>query len=236
MNAKKSFSTAVLAALLLSGCGSSSAAAAAPSASAAPEPTPTATPEETAVVSQADNYKSVWEGSTCSNYWNNVVFTMPDGWYQLTEDQIAQVTGAGTDAISNDLSIDKDQIVSQQSATCNDFYISNAAGTATFYSEIIDREALGLPNLTPEQYLQQTKAVLESMTTISAGCDEIVDNTMGQNEGKSMNVTIKDANGSTAAIESMFVNERDGMLVSYIATAMDQDGVSQLQGILEQIG
>ena len=230
----KSFVLTLSAVMLLAGCSNPSATAT-PNATSTPAPAASASPEATAVVSQAANFISAWDGDTCNNFWNHVMFTVPDGWYRLTEDQIAQITGAGTDAVAGDLSMDKDKITAQQSAACNDFYISNAAGTATFYSEIIDPAALGVPNMTPEEYLEQTKAVLESMTSITAECDEIADDNLAGNDGKSMSVTIKDADGNTAAIESLFVNANDGMLVSYIAMAKDQDGASQIQSLIQQV-
>lgn len=159
-------------------------------------------------------YRSTWDGTTCTSYWNNLTFALPEGWVQLTDDQIAQLTGSAADPAQG---------------VYSDFYIQNEPGTATFSSQIVDLDAMGTPEMTLEEYLANARKTMEAMTDVNAVCDDPVDATLGNLQGKAMGISLKDSSGQTLVIETMFVTKNDSVIVTYVSAAKDQDAAAALQ-------
>ena len=205
--------------------------------------------------SQAGMVTSLWNGDNCTNYWSNVSFTLPAGWLKLTSDQIATAESTGLNVITNNLSLTTGTSTTGTSTTgtsttgtagtataagtgamVTDYYLMNSTGTASFSSQIIDRNAAGVLNMTPEEYLGQIKAVMESLTPLNLACSEAADDSVAGTEAKTMGITLADSNGTPVILEAITVEQIGQFLVMYISATSTTDGANELISLWNQIG
>ena len=215
--------------------------------------------------SQAGMVTSLWNGDNCTNYWSNVSFTLPAGWLKLTSDQIATAESTGLNVITNNLSLTTGTSTTGTSTTgtsttgtsttgtsttgtagtataagtgamVTDYYLMNSTGTASFSSQIIDRNAAGVLNMTPEEYLGQIKAVMESLTSLNLACSEAADDSVAGTEAKTMGITLADSNGTPVILEAITVEQIGQFLVMYISATSTTDGANELISLWNQIG
>ena len=210
--------------------------------------------------SQAGMVTSLWNGDNCTNYWSNVSFTLPAGWLKLTSDQIATAESTGLNVITNNLSLTTGTSTTGTSTTgtsttgtsttgtsttgtaagtgamVTDYYLMNSTGTASLSSQIIDRNAAGVLNMTPEEYLGQIKAVMESLTSLNLACSEAADDSVAGTEAKTMGITLADSNGTPVILEAITVEQIGQFLVMYISATSTTDGANELISLWNQIG
>ncbi|MFA6664247.1 MAG: hypothetical protein WCS21_08030 [Lachnospiraceae bacterium] len=198
--------------------------------------------------SQAGMVTSLWNGDNCTNYWSNVSFTLPAGWLKLTSDQIATAESTGLNVITNNLSLTTGTSTTGTAGTAGtataagtgamvtDYYLMNSTGTASFSSQIIDRNAAGVLNMTPEEYLGQIKAVMESLTSLNLACSEAADDSVAGTEAKTMGITLADSNGTPVILEAITVEQIGQFLVMYISATSTTDGANELISLWNQIG
>ena len=121
-------------------------------------------------------------------------------------------------------------------AMVTDYYLMNSTGTASFSSQIIDRNAAGVLNMTPEEYLGQIKAVMESLTSLNLACAEAADDSVAGTEAKTMGITLADSNGTPVILEAITVEQIGQFLVMYISATSTTDGANELISLWNQIG
>lgn len=221
---------AVLAVVVFASCGGSASAAPVSSAPAASAPAASSESEVRVDIT------GTWDDRDYYNEWTKMSFTLPEGWYALTAEQIAQLVGGGVEFIAEDFGMEVDDFSAQISETdYYDFYTTNAEGMAFFWLDIFNRQAAGVPSITSQEYLQQLRAGFESLSSIDYECGEIAEDTLQGNSGYSMDATLS-LDGEVVAIQSYFVQEKDEYLLMYAVSANNEAGAQQIEDLLAQIG
>lgn len=241
----------VLSASLLAGCGSTqssdpadesqsaSTAQADPDSASEPASDPASEPaveEEEQEEEQPEIQLGSWDGQTYTNSWTGITFTLPDGWTQLTSEQILQVVGAGNDVVEEGLDLDSGSLSADTGGVDTyDFYAMRADGTAGFFCDVVNPAAAGTPSMTPEEYLQQVSSVLQVMDGLTVEAEEPEETTFGPLTGVQLNMTTTaDSTGMTTAM-SYFASAKDGYLVVYFLSASSQEGLTEVIDLIEQI-
>lgn len=189
---------------------------------------PHMTPQEAAALRVGS-----WEGSAYTNEWAGLQFTLPDGWAILTAEQIAGVIGAGVEAISDGFGGELDPEATSASISETDtyaFYVMHAGADATFFLDILDRQAAGLPDLTPEEYLRQCIALLDRMDNAQVEAGEIEPAEFCGQQGFAVDFDLTLEGGATAR-QSYFTFERERYLATYVLSAVGEEGAAAAQAL-----
>ncbi|WP_294499453.1 hypothetical protein [uncultured Gemmiger sp.] len=199
-----------------------------------PAPTPDPTPDPTPEPEQGEIQFGTWNGNDYSSDWTGIRFTLPDTWYPLTAEQMAQVLGAGTDMVAGSLNADPDALTAQISEVDTyEFYLMRADGTASFCCDIVDPAAAGTPSLTAEEYLQQVAAMMQLMSGMTVTSEGPAAATFGPLSGQQLNLAITANDVNTAMV--YFAAEHEGYLVVYLLSASSEEGAAEVAGIADQI-
>ena len=241
---------ALAAALTLAACGQTAASSAAAgtaaenrparsglaAASSAASASPSTSPSSSAssLVSDAERIGR-WEGQTYVNDWANFTFTIPDDWVVLSAEQIAQIVGAGSDLVASDLDTDKSQLSAKIGKTDTyAFYVMSPDGSSYIFLDLFDREAAGLPDITPEEFRQQTENSLSSLTTISSFTETTGDGSKFLDfTGSEMLIALsKPDTGELLAHQWYFVGEKDRYLLDFMEGASSDEAMAVSDEVL----
>lgn len=179
-----------------------------------------------------------WEENIYRNPWADIAFVLPDGWNALTTEQILTLLGAGADIISGELNTDKESLSASISETdLYAFYTMKATGDAFFFLDIYDREAGGVPDMTPEEYLSQLTAIYENLTgyTVTAGETEY-DTFCGKNSvGKALMLENTENTEAPPSVQTYMVVEHGSYLLVYCGSVRSGDKAvfDELSSLLE---
>ncbi len=104
-----------------------------------------------------------WNGNTYKNDRFGFSVSIPKDWLVLTQDQILTIAGVGTSVLSDGLNTDADSLYASISETDTYlFYVMKSNNEGAYFIDLYDREAGKVPNMTVQEYLQQTSAVLHA--------------------------------------------------------------------------
>ena len=104
-----------------------------------------------------------WNGNTYKNDRLGFSFSIPKDWLILNQDQILTIAGVGNSVVADGLNTDADQLYASISETDTYLlYVMKSDGGAAYFIDLFDRNAGKVPNMTAQEYLQQTSAVLHA--------------------------------------------------------------------------
>ncbi len=191
-------------------------------------------PEEASNDEAGDMDLGSWDGNTYRNDWLEVTFALPDDWMVLNGDQILQVLGAGSEVISNDLGLDGDSLSAQISETdYYAYYTLKVDGGAYFFLDIFDKAAAGVPNMTTDEYLQQSAALFNAMSSIDVEIGDPEEAALGGKAGKGVMITMS-ANDVTSQLLYLAIDMEDYIAV-YCFSANTQEGADDITALIDQM-
>jgi len=227
--------------LLLAACGGSSPASAdtsaagpAGAASSSEAAAPSASESAQASAAQAPP-AGTWQGNVYTNTWTGLTFTLPKGWRPLTAEEIGKVLGAGANYLSDAVPGLDGETYSAFIGNTDyyDFYTASSDGMASFFLDVYDPVAAGVPGVTAEQYLQSVSQLLSSVKGLKVEAGQIEDDEFCGHPCKSLNLTMSAADGSTSpATQAYSVFQCGHYLLCYCASAKTSDTASQVLELL----
>lgn len=235
---------------LLAGCGSTrpsdpaeesqstSTTQADPDSASEPASDPASEPaveEEEQEEEQSEIQLGSWDGQTYSNSWTGITFTLPDGWTMLTNDQIQEISGTGSELMEESMDMESGSLAANDGVDTYDFCAMRDDGSAMFLCDVVNPAVVGVSSLTPEEYLQQISFVMQASNALTVTTEDPVETTFGPLTGLQMNMTtVAEDIGRTTAM-SYFVSAKDDYLLAYLLMAYSQEGAADLVDLIEQI-
>ena len=104
-----------------------------------------------------------WNGNTYKNDRFGFSVSIPNDWLILNQDQILTIAGVGNSVLTDTLNTDADQLYASISETDTYlFYAIKSNYGGAYFIDLYDREAGKVPNMTVQEYIQQTSAMLHA--------------------------------------------------------------------------
>lgn len=156
-----------------------------------------------------------WDGNVYTNQWLNLTFTLPEGWYAATAEEIAQILDLGSNIVASDLAQDQEGLSARISETDTyAFYIYKEDGAAVAFLDLFDCQAAGVPELTAEEYLQQMKAVFEYMESVKAEIEDLGDMSLGGLSGTAMAIRMELPDYGASGKQTYFAAKKDDYIAA----------------------
>ena len=159
-----------------------------------------------------------WNGSTYTNDFLDLSYTLPENWIKYNDKQIAELMNLSSDLVYGDNEFLKEaaKLTSVYYLFTQDPLINN---NVSVFSEktILD--------VTPEYYLSQVKTQLEAMSNIKYVIGETSSEYIGGIEYTTLEATIEDSNIS----QKYYVRKNGNYFMGIIATSVTgENGINEI--------